>query len=129
MKFRTLMCVTAITFFTALTTSARLSAQASTFTVLHAFTGLSDGRNPTANLVRDAAGNLYGTANGGAGLACGGGGCGVVFKLGATGKETVLHRFTGADGVTPPGRIGPGRGWQPVWHYRVGRPLRRRSRP
>jgi uncharacterized repeat protein (TIGR03803 family) len=39
--------------------------------------------------VRDAAGNLYGTpGNGGLGH-------GVVFRLDATGTETVLHSFTG----------------------------------
>jgi uncharacterized repeat protein (TIGR03803 family) len=50
-------------------------------------------------LVRDSAGNLYGTTLAGGNLACG---CGVVFKLDTTGKETVLHRFTGgADGAYP----------------------------
>jgi uncharacterized repeat protein (TIGR03803 family) len=48
------------------------------------------------------AGNLYGTTVfGGISSACNGS-CGVVFKLGPSGKETVLHNFTGgADGGLP----------------------------
>ncbi|MGB9434072.1 MAG: choice-of-anchor tandem repeat GloVer-containing protein [Candidatus Acidiferrum sp.] len=74
-------------------------------TVLYSFTGGADGAAPGASVIRDADGNLYGTTNlGGAvnGSLCGGVGCGVVFKLDATGKETVLHVFTGAmDGANP----------------------------
>src|ERR1700686_2377247 len=97
MKSRTWMCFTAAVLLTALAIPVWLSAQAPTFTVLHAFTGLSDGAFPSASLVRDNAGNLYGTAAGGGAY-----GNGVVFKLGATGKETVLHSFTGGkDGADP----------------------------
>jgi uncharacterized repeat protein (TIGR03803 family) len=97
-----MLFVTAITFFAALVVPVQLVAQEQqqpgpTFTVLHAFTGLSDGAFPSASLVRDNAGNLYGTAAGGGAY-----GHGVVFKLGATGKETVLHSFTGGkDGAQP----------------------------
>jgi uncharacterized repeat protein (TIGR03803 family) len=73
-------------------------------TVLHTFSGGADGGNPTAGLVRDAAGNLYGTTplGGAESGACQGGTCGVVFRLSATGSETVLHSFTGgADGANP----------------------------
>jgi uncharacterized repeat protein (TIGR03803 family) len=71
-------------------------------TVLHRFTGKSgDGANPYAGVIRDAAGNLYGTTAYGGGLICDNG-CGTVFKLDSTGKETVLYRFTGgADGSYP----------------------------
>jgi uncharacterized repeat protein (TIGR03803 family) len=66
-------------------------------TVLYAFTGLDDGGGPSAGVIRDPAGALYGTTTAG-----GNGGAGVVFKLDPRGKETVLHAFTGqADGATP----------------------------
>src|ERR1700733_3137253 len=64
-------------------------------TVLYSFTGGADGAIPVAGLIRDAAGNLYGTTAAG-----GTSGYGVVFKLDTTGKETVLYSFTGgADGA------------------------------
>ncbi|HSZ01451.1 MAG TPA: choice-of-anchor tandem repeat GloVer-containing protein [Terriglobales bacterium] len=73
--------------------------------ILHRFWGGADGANPQAGLVRDAAGNLYGTTTYGGGGACQNGsfmGCGTVFKLDKTGKETVLYRFTGgSDGANP----------------------------
>jgi uncharacterized repeat protein (TIGR03803 family) len=74
--------------------------------VLYAFCSLSnctDGKEPgTGPLVRDSAGNLYGTTYFGGTSGCNGAGCGVVFKLDPTGKETVLHSFTGgADGAFP----------------------------
>ena len=56
-------------------------------------------------MIRDAAGNLYGTTNYGgdfSGSLCAGVGCGVAFKLDPTGKETVLYTFTGGtDGANP----------------------------
>ena len=68
-------------------------------TVLYTFTGQADGGTPMASLIRDAAGNFYGTTQN-----AGTFGWGVVFKLDPTGKETVLHEFTGgADGATPQG--------------------------
>jgi len=71
-------------------------------TVLHTFTGGADGNNPSATLIRDAGGNLYGTAGLGGDLACGTLGCGTVFKLDPTGTLTVLHTFTGgSDGAGP----------------------------
>jgi len=56
-----------------------------------------------AGLVGDAAGNLYGTTTLGGKVNndCPGG-CGVVFKLDASGGETVLYNFTGGtDGYYP----------------------------
>jgi uncharacterized repeat protein (TIGR03803 family) len=74
-------------------------------TVLYSFTGGEDGNEPFASLIRDANGNLYGTTLwGGSSTQCNGGnGCGVIFKLDKTGKETVLHAFTGTggDGANP----------------------------
>ena len=70
-------------------------------TVLHSFTGGSDGANPRAGLVWDAKGNLYGTTFRGGSTLCTQG-CGVVFKLDVQGKETVLYTFTGSgDGANP----------------------------
>jgi uncharacterized repeat protein (TIGR03803 family) len=69
-----------------------------TETILHAFTGGSDGAYPNGALIADTAGNLYGTTeNGGAGcdLAIG---CGTVFRLAPDGTETVLHAFVGGGG-------------------------------
>ncbi|MGA7413417.1 MAG: choice-of-anchor tandem repeat GloVer-containing protein [Bryobacteraceae bacterium] len=76
-------------------------------TVLHTFTGGADGGYPSGSLMLDAAGNLYGTVgNGGNMSACGGFGCGVVFKLDTSGNETVLYNFTGgADGAYPQGEV------------------------
>jgi len=76
------------------------------FSVLHVFTGGADGNNPAAGLIRDAAGNLFGTTYRGGGGPCdvqGTPGCGVIFKLNpSTGKYTVLYSFTGgSDGSNP----------------------------
>jgi uncharacterized repeat protein (TIGR03803 family) len=72
-------------------------------TVLYSFTGGTDGSNPFGELVRDTAGKLYGTTTYGGDLICGGdgGGCGVVFKVDTTHKESVLHSFAGVDGQEP----------------------------
>jgi uncharacterized repeat protein (TIGR03803 family) len=65
---------------------------------LYTFQGGDDGARPYGALVRDKAGNLYGTTNEGGG-ACN---SGTVFKLAPTGQETILHRFRGgADGAHP----------------------------
>ena len=75
-------------------------------TVLYSFTGAADGAVPLASVIRDSAGNLYGTTYNGGDLTdspCASlGGCGVVFKLDRAGNETVLHTFTGGtDGANP----------------------------
>jgi uncharacterized repeat protein (TIGR03803 family) len=66
-------------------------------TALHAFAGGADGEIPTPGLMRDAAGNLYGTTLFGGTL-----GNGVIFKVSPTGKETIVHTFSGGpDGGLP----------------------------
>src|SRR5881409_1981935 len=86
---------------------ATSSSQAQTFTVLYSFTGAPDGANPYARVVRDSKGNLYGTTVNGGNPGCYlGAGCGTVFKLDATGKETVLYSFIGReDGANPSGGL------------------------
>src|SRR5271166_996272 len=76
----------------------RLNSTGTRETVLYKFTGTPDGSMPTARLIEDASGNLYGTTYSG-----GASGYGTVFKLDTTGKETILHNFAG-----PPGGGGDG---------------------
>jgi len=91
-------------------TAYRLS-KSGKLTVLHGFTGGSDGAMPMAEPILDAKGNLYGTTEFGGdtngncvGLSAG---CGVVYKLGPKGKLTVLHSFTNInnDGAYPLGAL------------------------
>jgi uncharacterized repeat protein (TIGR03803 family) len=79
-------------------------------TTLYSFTGGADGGHPLADVIRDSAGNLYGTTYNG-GILTGkcatigespAPGCGVVFKLDTAGTETVLYTITGGtDGANP----------------------------
>jgi uncharacterized repeat protein (TIGR03803 family) len=65
-------------------------------TVLHGFKGGKDGSGPQGFLVRDTAGNLYGTTTAGGTY-----GWGTVFEITGT-KETVLYSFGGnGDGASP----------------------------
>jgi uncharacterized repeat protein (TIGR03803 family) len=67
-------------------------------TVLYSFTGGADGGYPYAGVIRDSAGNLYGTTSN----YFGAGGYGVVYKLDTAGNYTVLYTFTGGnDGGNP----------------------------
>jgi uncharacterized repeat protein (TIGR03803 family) len=73
------------------------SVQAQTFKVLFNFTGSADGESPYGSLVRDTAGNLYGTTEAG-----GASGAGTVFKVNKSGTHTVLYSFKGgSDGANP----------------------------
>jgi len=101
---RTARAVVAFAF--ALTLAALLAqpAHAQTYTVLYTFTGGADGGYPYAGVILDDAGNLYGTTEArGDVSACGlFHGCGIVYKLDPSGKETVLHTFKGgSDGRQP----------------------------
>jgi uncharacterized repeat protein (TIGR03803 family) len=64
--------------------------------VLYSFTGTPDGASPLAGVVRDGAGNLYGTTWAG-GVS---GGCGALYEV-SKGNETVLYSFNGTDGCQP----------------------------
>jgi uncharacterized repeat protein (TIGR03803 family) len=76
--------------------------------VLYRFNGGSDGDYPSASMIADKAGNLYGTTTlGGSSPNCASG-CGVVFQLSPPAKpgdawtETVLYSFQGGDdGASP----------------------------
>ena len=69
--------------------------------MLHSFGGGSDGARPYAGLA-DVGGTLYGTTLSGGGAACGGTGCGTVFKMKADGSGyDVLYSFAGGDGAHP----------------------------
>ena len=78
-----------------------------TLTTLYSFRNAGDGARPTAGLIFDGKGNLYGTTSDSAT-----GGYGEIFQLvppttpGEEWKETVLYHFQGgADGATPLGGL------------------------
>jgi len=75
--------------------------------VLHSFSGKADGGNPGGGVIRDSQGNLYGTTILGGDVSCYYPyGCGAVYKLDVTGKETVLYKFKwGKDGAFPSGSL------------------------
>jgi uncharacterized repeat protein (TIGR03803 family) len=77
-------------------------SSAGTESVLHIFTRGTDGFYSYTPLIRDNKGNLYGVTSYGGVNRCTEG-CGVVFKLNTTGKETLLHSFAGdtSDGCGP----------------------------
>jgi uncharacterized repeat protein (TIGR03803 family) len=88
-----------------------------TESIIHIFTGKSDGQIPLAGLIADASGAFYGTTEEGGtgGSACPAPptGCGTVFKLTPSGSrytESVLYSFrAGTDGAYPYDRVVIGR--------------------
>lgn len=86
---------------------AATALHAQTYTVIHDFTGGTDGGAPMAGLTTDRAGNLLGTANfgGNIGGQCGMNGCGLVYKLAKRNSNwmlTPLYDFEGGnDGMNP----------------------------
>lgn len=78
-------------------------------TVLHTFTGGTDGYAPYGTLLRDWQGNLFGAASNGGDTTSkfcgtivpnlvGANGCGTVFKITPSSNFSVLHTFEGPDG-------------------------------
>lgn len=72
-----------------------------TETVLYVFQGGNDGDDPSAGLIEDKAGNLYGTTYDGGGAGCDLHlGCGTVFEVSPDGTETVLYAFCARQNCT-----------------------------
>ena len=69
-------------------------------TVLFSFTGGAVGAGTSAGVIRDAAGNLYGTNPSG-----GRGGLGIVYRLDASGVETCCTVSRPTAGVRPTGGV------------------------
>jgi uncharacterized repeat protein (TIGR03803 family) len=73
------------------------SATAQNYSVLHTFKGTPDGAHPYPSLIRDTAGNFYGTTELGGAFDQG-----AVFKMNASGAVKVLYSFSGTgDGAQP----------------------------
>src|SRR5215471_19351405 len=101
---RALAAVASFAFLIASVTTMVPRADGQTFTVIHDFTGGTDGANPQSGVILDQGGNAFGTAyHGGSG--CSPLGCGLVYKLqkrSGSWTETPLYTFTGgADGAFP----------------------------
>jgi uncharacterized repeat protein (TIGR03803 family) len=90
--------------------------------VLHAFTGGSDGAQPAAPLIHGRDGAFYGTTQaGGTGNCAFPGlptGCGTVFRVTSGGKESVIHEFAGypTDGSNPLGGLVQAKGRDVLWN-------------
>ena len=71
--------------------------QAQTFTRLAYIGSINFTARTLSGVVRDAAGNLYGTTleGGNTGGVCGQPGCGTVYKVDTSGTLTELYKFTG----------------------------------
>ena len=76
-----------------------------TFTVVYSFTGSQDGAQPST-LIAGPHGSLTGTAGYGGKAHCYPGyGCGLIYQLSRSGKQTVIHAFSGGDGEFPGGLL------------------------
>ena len=78
--------------------------EAQTFSVLHTFTGGSDGGIPYSGLTFDSPGLLYGTTSIGGNAAACPNGCGVAFQLKQRNSQWTLnplYQFNNLDGATP----------------------------
>jgi uncharacterized repeat protein (TIGR03803 family) len=83
------------------TVFAMKTSASGTETILHSFGASGDGEEPYAGLI-NVNGTLYGTTAFGGNSRCSENSCGTVFAITTSGKETVLHSFSGApDGFGP----------------------------
>jgi uncharacterized repeat protein (TIGR03803 family) len=92
---------------TILVSAVSTFAAGAKYNVIYRFQGNADGATPSAPLIADQAGNLYGTTQDGGGSSNCSNGCGTVFrfkppvKKGGAWQETILHSFNGTDGSSP----------------------------
>src|SRR5689334_10561923 len=97
-----------VTIALAVTIVLSIAGRAQTYTILHSFSGGSEGSGPVASLTLDQGGNLYGVAQLG-GSHCGSSGCGTVFQLFRHGSSWIVKKvydFTGGDdGAFPDSRV------------------------
>lgn len=70
------------------------------FNVIHSFTGVPDGANPSGTLVEVSPGMLYGTTFSG-----GSGNQGTIFMATSSGGYQVIHNFNNTDGAGPNGGL------------------------
>src|SRR5437868_769603 len=77
--------------------AAPQGALAGNYRTIHAFMGAPDGALVIGGLLRDKAGNLYGTTNAGGTSANCNGGCGTIFKIAKDGTESILYSFQGGN--------------------------------
>ncbi len=84
----------------------KVSGDGKSAQVLYRFKGAPDGANPVASLI-SFKGALYGTTqHGGKTTQLCSAGCGTVFKVSASGAESVIYRFKGvSDGIEPVARL------------------------
>src|SRR5258708_12568737 len=91
--------------------AVRAQGQTQTLKVLHDFRGKWDGSSPTAGVLFDPSGNIYGTTGEGGDInSCEGFGCGMVYKLSPTTAggwaETSVFRFRSlTTGAFPTGNL------------------------
>lgn len=92
-----------ILFISLLCNVTAIDSWGQTLTTLHYFDrSHGEGRDSNAALIKGTDGNFYGTTEyGGASHNCLDVGCGTVFKISRKGTLTILHSFSGPDGLYP----------------------------
>ncbi|MGA9946025.1 MAG: choice-of-anchor tandem repeat GloVer-containing protein, partial [Candidatus Cybelea sp.] len=81
--------------------SWRLKRKKVVYKAIYSFGSVPDAQGPVAGLI-DVGGVLYGTTSSGGANNCSGVGCGAVFAITTSGKESVLYSFAGgSDGAKP----------------------------